>query len=136
MFLTEWSWIYFSPQEVLSPDGLRLWDYRGELKMNPGFLDRCDAFREWLGYPLLANHQGLMYRGYRSPEENIGIGGAIQSPHVQGIAIDFSSREMGVEELASAAIDFGFTGVGLYASWVHVDDRAVIGNEPVVWDKR
>lgn len=69
--------------------------------------------------------------GYRSPEHNKKIGGALNSFHVKGMAADIQVPGMTpkevydkIEELIkSGSIVQG--GLGLYKSWVHYDTRGV-----------
>jgi uncharacterized protein YcbK (DUF882 family) len=83
------------------------------------------AIRDAIGKPIIINS------GYRSPEHNKKVGGAVNSFHVKGMAVDFRVNGMSqqdlfnkVEELIkSGAIIQG--GLGLYSSWVHYDIRGI-----------
>ena len=130
-----WLWPDFAPHEVLSPDGMEQYK-RGNLMVQPSALDSLQAFRSKLRFPILVNFAHLKRRGYRSPQENVSIGGAHFSRHVQGIAFDITCQDLTPEELFHAAIHHGFGGVGLYRenNFVHVDTRAK-GVEPITWIK-
>jgi len=71
-----------------------------------------------LGRPIRLNS------GYRTPEYNASVGGARNSMHVQRKAIDVQwplSGTEGKRQFIQKAIDAGFTGIGCYNSFCHVD---------------
>ena len=119
-----WRWKDFSPKEVLSPMGLRVWADKEILMVRPEAMDKLQAFREDLGIPLFVNHLGLTLRGYRHYDEHRVLHkGAKFSQHVQGCAFDVSSNQIEPLALYEQALDFGWTGVGLYDTFVHMDIR-------------
>jgi uncharacterized protein YcbK (DUF882 family) len=67
--------------------------------------------------------------GYRSPEHNSKIGGALGSFHVHGMACDIKIEGLKPKEIAQAIellISEGKMmegGIGIYRSWVHYDIR-------------
>lgn len=68
-----------------------------------------------------------MHSGYRSRKTNEqlrsrGIGAARNSLHIQARAIDFSLPGMDMETLHKLTADRATGGVGLYRSFVHVDN--------------
>ena len=81
-------WPDFSPQEVLSPQGLNQFVNRGNLLIQPHALDFLQSFRNFLAVPLLINFNHLKHRGYRNCVENKREGGRLHSFHVQGLAFD------------------------------------------------
>ena len=83
----------------------------------------------------IANHLTLN-SGYRNPIWNEAVGGVKASQHLSGKAADltwngFRGRSSEVDEFVSLARTIGFTGIGYYNSFVHVD----VGRERY-WDKR
>lgn len=64
---------------------------------------------------------------YRSPEKNASVGGATGSQHMQGKAVDISTRGMDdltKRSLLSKAMEAGFTSFGFYPTFMHADTRA------------
>lgn len=133
-----WRWRYFTPEEVLSPDGLEQYD-RGNLLFQEFALDSFDDFRRFLKKPLFANHRRLTKRGYRSTEENEKVGGARFSRHLQGIALDLTCSRLKSHELFKIAyenaLELGFGGLGHYpaSNFVHIDCRPIIFDRPITW---
>jgi len=71
-----------------------------------------------LGRPITLNS------AYRTPEYNRSVGGAKNSMHVQRKAIDVqwgTSSVQGRVNIIQKAIDAGFTGIGCYNSFIHMD---------------
>ena len=85
--------------------------------------------REIIGKPI------VITSGYRNPEHNRAIGGAVPSPasegsqHLYGKAADIAVVGMSGERLASVARQAGFTGIGIARTWCHVDVR----DTPAEW---
>jgi len=101
-------------------------------------VSKLQLLREELGRGLRVNS------GYRSPEHNVRVGGATQSMHLE-FASDvtpispFGNDEERVDwldKIASIAEDLGFSGIGRYNSFVHLDCRAFIDRPQARWDKR
>lgn len=69
----------------------------------------------------------LITSGYRTPQYNKKIGGALLSQHTQGRAVDIKCLNANVKELYVTIIQLIRNGkikdggVGLYRSWVHYD---------------
>ena len=97
----------------------------GENKIKPDFVARLDLLREACGFPF------VITSGYRSPEHSIEAAKEKPGTHAQGIAADIAVKN-GIErgKIVRAAIDLGFTGIGVAKDFVHVDIR---GGELVVW---
>lgn len=124
--MNNWQWKYFQPEEVLSPQSYDLYKLTGVLLIQPRLLDKLTELRERIGQPLLINHSGLKYRGFRTHEENQKINrSAKYSQHQYGLACDVTVRDMTVVELADHAEAVGFTGIFLYpiSHFVHMDLR-------------
>lgn len=77
-----------------------------------------EALRQELGVPF------VITSGYRCPAHNRLVGGAANSYHVQGMAADIACpQDFTVEEFGRLCLRHGFTGVGVYPTFVHVDVR-------------
>jgi hypothetical protein len=94
--------------------------------VNPAVLpearEKAIALAQSVGRPLRLNS------GYRTPAYNRSVGGARNSMHVQRKAIDIQWPGGSTNEkkaFIQKAIDAGFTGIGCYNSFMHVD----IGNK-------
>jgi len=90
--------------------------------VNPRVLEevwsKAERFAESLGRPITLNS------AYRTPEYNASVGGAKQSMHTQRKAIDIqwgTSSVQGRVDFIQKAIDAGFTGIGCYNGFCHVD---------------
>ena len=84
----------------------------------PEVWTKLENFAKSLGRPITLNS------AYRSPEYNARIGGAKNSMHVQRKAIDVQWGTSNVQarvDMIQKAIDSGFTGIGCYNSFIHVD---------------
>lgn len=124
-----WRWDYFKPEEVLSPDGLRLLG-EGTMLISPVLLDTLTGFRDHVGHPLLVNHGLLKLRGYRSPGENYKVGGKPFSFHMQGLAVDVSCEALEMPAFLELAESFpDWTGIGYYPKlrFIHLDIRPQLG---------
>lgn len=107
--LDEWRWPNFAPQEIACHgDGSLLIDYES--------MDMLQALRELMGKPLVINS------AYRSPIYNAFLPGASpKSQHTLGKAFDIRLWGFTRQELKRAARAVGFTGIGDYDTFVHVD---------------
>jgi hypothetical protein len=90
--------------------------------VNPNVLpevrEKLIVLAQSIGRPLSLNS------GYRPPEYNARIGGAKRSMHMQRKAADVQWPIAGTEgkkQFMQKAIDAGFTGIGAYNSFMHVD---------------
>ena len=94
--------------------------------VNPRVLPRV-----WANAEALAQSLGrviTLNSAYRTEAYNKSIGGAKYSMHVQRKAIDIQWGTSSVQarvDMIQKAIDAGFTGIGCYNSFIHVD----IGNK-------
>ena len=61
--------------------------------------------------------------GYRCEKHNNKVGGAKKSQHLIPTAADIIIKGVSPEEVAKAAKDLGFKGVGTYKTFTHVDLR-------------
>jgi len=89
--------------------------------------------REQFGNPLKVNS------GYRSREHNRRVGGAKRSMHLE-FATDIAPTKNNtmdvLDEIAGLAEDLGFSGIGRYKTFVHLDCRDFIARPPARWDHR
>ena len=127
----DWPWEHFKPQELAS---------RGDgsvcTVLDAG--DMLERLRALIGKPL------IITSGYRDPIHNAMVGGAPLSRHKAGDAFDIrladpdgsasrriqypviplpGSGHVNRFELADAAAEVGFTGMGKYQTFLHVDTR-------------
>lgn len=119
-----WDWIKRNLEEEEPAGG---WPYRnfkredvqckccGTLVENEGALGRLDKVLDLL--------PGIRINcGYRCPPHNAKVGGAPLSQHKLGTAFDLSTRgQHKSEDVMAAAKAAGFTGFGIYKTFVHVD---------------
>ena len=121
---------HFKLSNLVSPDS-------GEIFITDLFWEHMELLEELrcnLGKPLIVNS------GQRSAKHNAKVGGAARSMHLR-FATDLNPRGSGklekrLECLYEAAKDLGFTGIGRYNSFVHLDRRDLVGRRPAEWDKR
>ena len=110
----EWPWKNFKPEELACR-------HCGEIYYWPEFMDALQALRERAGRPI------RLLSGHRCALHNARVGGAPLSQHLR-LAVDVSL--IGVEvsllghdrqELAKQARAQGFTGLGYYQNFLHLD---------------
>lgn len=92
-------------------------------------VEKLQKLRERLGLPVIINSP------YRCPERNKQVGGADDSYHMKGMAVDIGlhNQILDIETIANLAVKIGFRGIGLYDIFIHLDVRP---GEVVKWDKR
>jgi len=78
----------------------------------------------------------IIHSAYRTPAHNKAVGGAKNSQHVQGRALDLAPPQGVKLDTFYAAIkrntdDFGIHGIGKYLTFVHVDIRPT--DKLIVW---
>lgn len=103
-----WRWSNFSFAELESRDGTGL-------LLVPRQLDLLQQLRDAINAPL------TVHSHYRSTGHNLVVGGAKDSYHLSGMATDCSCRFLSLDDLANTARKVGFTGIGRYPTFVHVD---------------
>lgn len=105
-----WPWENFRPSEF-SSDG-------GRLEIETDFLDRLQELRRRFKRPM------VITSGYRTPAHNQRVAKTGPAgPHTTGRAADIkvtTARDR--YDLIALAIDCGFTGIGVGATFVHLDD--------------
>lgn len=121
-----WRWDpEFVPEEMASPPEHN--DGRTVHGMDERFMDRLLWLRRQWAKPMIINS------AFRTPEHNAAIGGKSGSYHLKGRAVDVGMLD------ASERWEFlrlvyecrCFRGVGVYDSFVHLDDRDRV--PPAVW---
>lgn len=95
---------YFTPEEVAG--------------LQPALMDRLVEARK------LAMTPFVITSGYRTPERNAIVGGAPNSAHTRGLAVDLSAHDSVTRfKIVKSLFDAGFTRIVLYAGdgHIHVD---------------
>jgi len=90
-------------------------DDSGLVRIHPRLPAMLEKLRAYFNAPVHSNS------GFRTPSYNARIGGAKNSYHVKGMAADVVIVGHSPEEVARAARELGFGGVGLYRNFTHVD---------------
>ena len=119
-------WQYFTEEEMACKG-------TGECEMEPEFMDKLIAIREQLDKPM------IITSGYRHLAHNSTIGGAKNSPHLYGRAVDVKVAGGEALELIEVALHYGMTGIGVKqrgtydARFIHIDDMADSDDHPRPW---
>ena len=108
--LRDWPWEHFKPRELASQGN-------GSVCTVLDAGDLLERLRALIGKPLIINS------AYRDPIHNARVGGAPLSRHKMGDAFDIQLGSLNRFELADAAAEVGFTGMGKYQTFLHVDTR-------------
>ena len=103
----------FKLKEFQCKDGSQL------VKIDSELLHKLQKLRDSIGKPIIINS------GYRTPEYNKKVGGAKNSHHMKGQAVDIRISGLKPEEIAKIAEKVGFTGIGIYRNFTHLDIRPV-----------
>lgn len=107
---------YFSPEELRCKGCAPGRCHRDPYGYQPDAARLLDNLREDMGQPLFINS------AYRCPFHNAAVGGAAQSRHKMGDAFDISLRNITDKtRLITAARMAGFSGLGFYGTFLHVD---------------
>lgn len=89
----------------------------GQVKVDSRLVNKLQMFRYIVGQPI------TITSGYRCPTHNKAVGGAPKSKHMEGIAADIRVEGMTPKQVAELADKAGFTGIGIYKNFVHLDIR-------------
>ena len=120
------NWIYFTEQELACKG-------TDECDMHPEFMDKLIAVREDYNEPM------IITSGYRHLAYNDTIGGAKNSPHLYGRAVDVKVVGGDALELIGAALRHGMTGIGVKQRgdhdrrFIHIDDMPQSDTHPRPW---
>lgn len=103
----------------------------GELQLSDLFfrhMKRLELLRIKAGFPITVNS------GHRCEKHNRKVGGAKKSMHLL-FATDIRASDGDLEKLKillELVIEYGFNGIGLYWSFIHIDLR----QRPYYWDNQ
>lgn len=83
-----------------------------------------EAIRMHFGKPV------TITSGYRTPEHNAKIGGAVKSQHMLGLAADIKIAGVKPSDVALYARTLmpTYGGIGIYSTFTHIDVRDTISN--------
>ena len=99
----------------------------GQNEIQDSFVDRLDALRAAVGFPLRVNS------GYRCPLHDQAVGGS--GPHTTGRAADLQADRDRALRVVLEAGKLGFTGFGISqkgaSRFLHLDDLPRI--QPTIW---
>lgn len=88
--------------------------------MDPWFLQLLDKLRDYCGFPIMLNS------AYRSVEYEKQHGRSGNSMHCKGRAVDIHCTDPYKRHaLVKYAVILGFPGIGIYPTFVHLDNRSV-----------
>jgi zinc D-Ala-D-Ala carboxypeptidase len=121
-------WKYFSEKELKCKG-------TGECHMDSAFMKKLVTLREEFNKPI------ILTSAYRSPTYNIRIGGAENSPHVFGRAVDIQCLGSEAYEIIRLGIKHEMTGIGVaqrgnrVSRFIHLDDmvNTDIHRRPWIW---
>ena len=107
----------------------------GANQINDRFVDELDEMREQLGFPF------VIRSGYRCPAHNARVSETGENgPHTTGRAVDIAVNGANAYRLIAAAIQHGFTGIGVSQKgdhkrrYIHLDMLVDEGRfRPTVW---
>ena len=105
----------------------------GETLVDLDHVARLEALRERLDGRSIE-----ITSGYRCPAHNAAVGGHPASEHMAGVATDIVVGGLPPDQVADAAVEAGFSGLGRYDTFTHVDSRdlAYRGGVASRWDRR
>lgn len=105
--------------------------------INPEKISKCsDQIKNLVAYLERIYGTVIVTSGYRTPEENSAAGGAQDSAHLKGLAVDLIVKDVHCVKIAAKALEGvrgikGF-GIDVFQNYVHLDfmDR---GSNLVSW---
>ncbi|WP_432408649.1 YcbK family protein [Wukongibacter sp. M2B1] len=91
---------------------------KNEVYVDIKLINKLQLLRKKLDKPI------VIISGYRSPSYNKRVGGSPKSQHLEGKAVDIKKvKGISDEEFIKIVVELGFTGVGLYDGFWHIDVR-------------
>lgn len=109
-----------SPQPSNEDGQYIKWLPHVDSRVKPQVVQGLEGISQQVGYQLQVTS------GYRSPEYNSSVGGAKRSQHMEGNATDIVQNGLTIQQrqdFIQAAIDNGFTAIGIYNTFTHIDIR-------------
>lgn len=82
--------------------------------INPLLIEKIQKVREITGRPIVVTS------AYRNPVHNKNVGGNPKSLHMEGLALDVIPN-IDKDKFADICKSVGFTGIGVYGTFVHLD---------------
>ena len=121
-----------TPLKPVNDDGFRYFkrddfkcSHTGLNYINTSFIDRLDQLRYLCGFPLSVNS------GYRDETHPAEAKKSSPGWHTKGCAADLAvSGGAQRRKVVEMALFTGFTGIGVYRGFVHVDART---SQPMLW---
>ena len=119
-------WEYFSVDELKCKG-------TDECEMDEEFMKKLEALRHEFNEPMIVSS------GYRHKSYNQVIGGAKNSPHLYGKAVDVVISGKSAYRLMKLAIQYGFTGIGVSQRgphekrFLHIDTMENSDTHPRPW---
>ena len=119
-------WEYFSVDELKCKG-------TDECEMDEGFMKKLEVLRHEFNEPMIVSS------GYRHESYNQVIGGAKNSPHLYGKAVDIVISGKSAYRLMKLAIEHGFTGIGVSQRgphekrFLHIDTMENSDTHPRPW---
>jgi len=119
-------WNYFSVDELKCKG-------TDECEMDEEFMKKLEALRHEFNEPMIVSS------GYRHESYNQVIGGAKNSPHLYGKAVDVVISGKSAYRLMKLAIQYGFTGIGVSQRgphekrFLHIDTMENSDTHPRPW---
>jgi len=119
-------WEYFSVDELKCKG-------TDECEMDERFMKKLEALRHEFNEPMIVSS------GYRHESYNQVIGGAKNSPHLYGKAVDVVISGKSAYRLMKLAIQYGFTGIGVSQRgphekrFLHIDTMENSDTHPRPW---
>ena len=122
------NWEYFTEDELKCKG-------TGECNMDGSFMEKLIALREAYNKPM------YLSSAYRSKEHNEKVGGAANSPHTHGKAVDILVSGYDAYRIINLALQLGFTGIGVSQKgphdkrFIHIDtmDNDASSPRPTIW---
>ncbi len=94
-----------------------------QVAIHSELLERLQRLRDLAGKPI------TITSGYRNTSHNKAVGGSPTSRHLLGQAADIQIPGLHPDEVAQMAKQAGFSGIGIYPTFTHVDIRP----NPTTW---